>query len=128
MNIETIRGAGITIEELRAIGGGAKSDFWLQLKADMYGTKIVRMEVTEAACLGMAMLAATAARKYRDIREAVRSILRTNATCFPDPDRKAYYEEMFQKYVKLYPLLKQFQGLPLRRHGGFGESRDLKEG
>ncbi len=34
-NIDLLRNAGIPISELHAVGGGARSDLWLQLKADI---------------------------------------------------------------------------------------------
>ena len=44
-----------------ATGGGAKSNLWLQLKADVLGAKFVTTNCDEPACRGAAMLAATAA-------------------------------------------------------------------
>lgn len=46
-NVECLAGAGIHIDELRAVGGGAKSDLWLQIKADIMGRKVVTLHVTE---------------------------------------------------------------------------------
>jgi chorismate synthase len=48
------------VAELRAIGGGARSAFWTQLKADVLGRPIVTLNVTEAGCLGAAMLSVQA--------------------------------------------------------------------
>jgi len=109
LGIETMRKAGILIEELRAIGGGAKSEKWLQLKADMYGTRIVKMKVSEAACLGMAMLAGSGTGVYASIEEAVRNLVKPESVYLPDDKRRNYYQEQFEKYRKLYPLLKKFQ-------------------
>lgn len=49
--------AGVKVEQLNAVGSGAKSDTLLQLKADIVGLKIVRPDVGEAACRGAALLA-----------------------------------------------------------------------
>ncbi|MDP6106925.1 MAG: FGGY-family carbohydrate kinase, partial [Candidatus Brocadiia bacterium] len=48
LNLEILAQAGVEVTEFRAIGGGAKSDFWLQLKADMYRRPVVRLQVPEA--------------------------------------------------------------------------------
>ena len=41
--VELLEEAGVPIRELRAIGGGAKSRLWMQLKADLMGKKIVSL-------------------------------------------------------------------------------------
>jgi len=45
-----------------ATGGGAKSDLWLRIKADMLGVEFVTTECAEPACLGASMLAAVATK------------------------------------------------------------------
>ena len=63
------------VKELRAIGGGAKSEKWLQLKADIFDREVLSLDVSEAASLAMAMLAGVAVGEYKDVQEAVRSEL-----------------------------------------------------
>jgi xylulokinase len=46
--------------EIRCAGGGARSDLWLQIKADMLGTTLVATECPEPTSLGAAMLAGRA--------------------------------------------------------------------
>jgi len=109
MNLHLIRKAGFRVNELRAIGGGAKAPKWLQLKADMYKTKIVTLAVSEAASLGMAMLAGTAVGKYGSIEEAVKILVRSGKAYYPNRKRAAYYDEQFEKYRKLYPAFKKLK-------------------
>ncbi|GAG55268.1 unnamed protein product [marine sediment metagenome] len=40
--MDKLREAGIPLEEIRAIGGGAKSERWLQLRADVLGKRVWR--------------------------------------------------------------------------------------
>ena len=54
-----IQGAGIPIEEVRCMGGAARSDLWLRIKADICGLPMVRMREEETSTLGCALLAAT---------------------------------------------------------------------
>ena len=56
-NLSILQEAGFGFSELRAVGGGAKSDKWMQIKADILGVPLTRMRVTEATCAGAAMLA-----------------------------------------------------------------------
>ena len=47
LNLKTLEeAAGVKVERLRAVGGGAKSKMWLQLKADMTGKEVVSLDVS----------------------------------------------------------------------------------
>ena len=51
INIETMRQAGIVINELRSVGGAAKSPIWLQIKADITGCKVATLKVRKLHAL-----------------------------------------------------------------------------
>jgi len=101
-NIEAIEEHGTRITELRAIGGGAKSRFWLQLKADIAKRKVAVPNVTEAAALGAAILAGVGARIYGNTEEAVGSIYKEKQTFTPTVEAGRIYEQHYQLYKKLY--------------------------
>jgi xylulokinase len=107
LNLHLMKEAGMDVKELRAIGGGAKSDKWLQLKADVFDREVLALDVSEAASLGMAMLGGVAVGEYKDVREAVSLLVKEKKRFFPNRPKAAKYEEKFEKYRKLYPLLKQ---------------------
>jgi xylulokinase len=97
-NVAHIRGSGYALEELRSIGGAAKSDFWLQMQADVTGLPVRRPLVTEAATLGAAMLAACGSGEFGSLASSVEALFRPGARFEPDPARAAPYEEAFQRY------------------------------
>jgi xylulokinase len=107
LNIELLAEAGIHLKELRAVGGGAKSDRWLQLKADIFNRPVTSLEASEAACLGVALLAGTAAGVYRSLDEAVAATVRPVRTYEPDPGRAAFYQDRLALYRSLYPLTRE---------------------
>jgi len=109
LNIELLADAGVELDELRAVGGGAKSERWLQLKADVFNRRVVSLETSEAACLGVALLAGTAAGAYRSLGEAVAATVRPTRTYTPDPQRARFYGEQFGRYRRLYPLTEQLR-------------------
>ena len=109
LNIELLTEAGIELEELRAVGGGAKSERWLQIKADIFNRRVVSLETSEAACLGVALLAGVAAGAYGSLEEAVAATVRAVRTYEPEPRRAAYYEDQFARYRQLYPLTRQLK-------------------
>lgn len=108
-NVEILREAGVEVDEFRAIGGGAKSDFWLQLKADMFNRPVVKLEVAEAASLGMAIAAGLAAGVYKSASQAAADLIVPKATFTPDPAKARYYDDRLAQYRELYPLLKEWQ-------------------
>lgn len=108
LNIERMEKVGIKIEELRAIGGGAKSERWLQLKADTFGKRILTLEVSEAACLGAAMLGGLAAGVFPSLKEAVERMVTVKQVYEPEPAAHAKFEEKYAHFIQIYPLLKDF--------------------
>ncbi len=107
LNLETLRGSGMMISELIAIGGGAKSERWLQLKADILGIPIRKADVTESGCLGAAMLA-MAADTGEDLRKIAQELVRLANTIDPNPQNTRVYDEKFNSYLDLYPAMKTF--------------------
>ncbi len=109
LNVDILRQAGVEVDEFRAIGGGAKSDFWLQLKADMYNRRVVKLAVPEAASLGMAIAAGLAAGVYTSASQAAAELIRPEAVFVPDIGRARYYDEKLEQYRELYGALKEWQ-------------------
>ena len=105
-NLDYWTTAGIDVKELRAAGGGAKSPRWLQIRADIMGRPIATLKVREAACLGAAILAGTAAGVYSSLDEGIARAVRLGDTYEPAPDQVRAYEERYAVYRELYPSLK----------------------
>lgn len=103
LNLANMESCGISVRELRCIGGGARSAPWLQMKADITGRRVVSMACEEAGCLGAVMLAGMGSGQFRSLREAGGDLLHERGVFLPDPERAARYEEAYQTYLKLYP-------------------------
>jgi len=106
LNLDLLREGGVEIEELRAIGGGARSDLWLQLKADITGIPVVAPAITEAASWGAALLAGVGAGYFASAAQAAEEMLNLARRFEPDPERMARYEERYALYREVYPTLK----------------------
>ncbi len=92
---------GLACDEIRVIGGGARSDLWNQVKADVLGVRYVRLARDDYAMLGDILLAGHAVGLYPDLRaEATRFAARDRAW-EPDRARTAHY----RRYVELYRTL-----------------------
>lgn len=105
LNLDILDRSGVRISELVAIGGGAKSRALIQLKADVLNRPIARASVTEAGCMGAAMLA-KAADNGTDVKNIAADWVRLTDLLEPDPGNAAFYQEQFGSYLKLYPTLK----------------------
>jgi xylulokinase len=105
LNLEILGRSGISIGELRAIGGGAKSRAWVQLKADVLNKPITTVQVTEAACFAGAMFACSA-RTGEPAASVAKRWVKTGSVLEPNPENAAAYDEKFASYVKLYPAVK----------------------
>ena len=101
-NIDLIRSRGAAVDEIRSLGGGAKSDLWLQMKADILNVPVRRPVIQEAATFGDALMAGTGAGIYPDLVEASERLCRFDRTFEPRPEVGALYEEPFERYRALY--------------------------
>jgi xylulokinase len=105
-NLDLLRDAGVDIAELHAVGGGARSPLWLQLKADICRLPLRLPGVTEAACLGAALLAGAGVGVYESLEQAVAQTVRFARRVDPDPERAAAYDARYRLYQQLYPALR----------------------
>jgi xylulokinase len=100
-SLEIMRGLGVSVDQVRATGGGARSSLWRELQADIYGVPIHRTTADEGPAHGAALLSGVAAGVYRDVEEACSTVwLREEVT---EPERSAIYEEHYEVYRSLYP-------------------------
>lgn len=106
VNLDLLKRGGVEIEELRAIGGGARSALWLQLKADITGIPVVAPRVTDAACWGAALLAGYGAGCFDSIAEAAQATVHLERRYEPHSARVAAYRERYELYRDMYPTLK----------------------
>lgn len=105
LSVDVMEAAGISVRELRAIGGGAKSPRWLQTKADIFGKPVVAMDVSEAACLGVAILAGVATEVFSSIEEGVARMVRVKHTYEPDMAVHERHMEKAERFARIYPAL-----------------------
>jgi xylulokinase len=106
--LDGLPAAGIPVDSCRAVGGGSKSDAWLQLTADIFGIPVVRPAVTEAGVLGAATIAGVGAGVWSSYDEAVEQMVSLERTFEPRPDVHEAYEPQYEKYRQIWPLMKDF--------------------
>lgn len=101
---------GTSLARLIAVGGGARSQLWCQIIADITGKFVQRSKTREASSLGAAIIAAQAAGIYSTIKEASEKMTCLETEGFsPDPARQALYIQLFEQvYQYLYPALQPY--------------------
>jgi xylulokinase len=104
--LEIMREMGIPITQVRASGGGARSAFWRQLQADIYGQPIVLTNATEGPAYGVALLAGVGTGVWGSVEQACKSAIRETEKVRPSKRASAGYGPVYQTYRKLYFDLK----------------------
>lgn len=103
---ELIANAGLPANiEVRVSGGGAKSQLWRQILADVLKAPLVTTNSTEGAAFGAALLAAVGAGLYTTVPEACAQTIATGPATTPSAD-SAIYDDTYALYGGLYPALK----------------------
>ncbi|MBQ3573922.1 MAG: hypothetical protein IJA16_04930, partial [Clostridia bacterium] len=98
---ENLEYLGVEAEEIRAMGGGAKSPLWCRMKADITGKRLVTLENEETACLGSAILAGVGIGLYPSVDAAAEKILTKNTYVPQNND----YTKCYEGYIKADGLL-----------------------
>lgn len=91
-------------EQIAVVGGGAQSEYFMQLKADMFQLPVLSMQHKEAGTMGAMLLAAAGAGYYRDLREAARSCIKIKRTFYSDEKIHDQYVKKFERYQKYREL------------------------
>lgn len=105
-SFEVAKSLGIKIERTKICGGGAKSPLWKKIMANVLNIKVDVIESEEGPALGGAMLAAVACDEYNSVEEAASRLVKVVDTIEPDPELAAKYDKKYQKFVKIYPAVK----------------------
>lgn len=101
-NLDALEEMGISVSEIRSLGGGARSDFWNQLKADMTGRRLITMQCKEAASLGAAILAGKALGVFGTIEDACGDMVQIDRVYEPNDTYREVYDNAYIKYKKLF--------------------------
>ena len=103
---EIFKELGVAPTEMIFCGGGAKSPFWRQMFADVYGCRLRTTRSQGDPSIGAAILAAVGTGEYSSVEAACREMVALDEVMPPDPDRIRRYAEHYAVYRELYPLLK----------------------
>lgn len=108
MAYQTLDQLNINADVIRITGGGAASDYTLQLRADIFGVPMETIDNNQAGTMGCAILAAHAVRPDVSIEELIQNMVHTKKRFTPRPQYHDLYMKHYRHYKKLYNMLTNF--------------------
>lgn len=105
-SLELIKNMGQRITEVRVSGGGARSDIWRHILADVFGTEIVMTTITEGAAYGAALLAGVGTHVYASLPDACDHTIHVTQRITPNEKNAQKYQSLYAVYQSLYPTMK----------------------
>lgn len=105
-SLEIFRESGTNVESIRLGGGGARSETWSQIQADVYGKKVDILDADEGAAFGAAILAGVGAGAWKTVDEACERTIRVAKTIEPNPESVRVLNRNYEAYGLLYEALR----------------------
>lgn len=99
-NCQAITGMGAELTSIIATGGGARSEVWCQLQADITGLPVCIPTEKEAACLGAAIIAAVSNSRFADYQQAVDCCVSFSGTF--EPRKDSNFEAKYRRFCAFY--------------------------
>jgi xylulokinase len=104
--LEIVAGLGVPVSAVRASGGGARSPFWRQILADVFGKRVATVASPEGSAYGAALLAMVGTGEYATVPEACRATIAEPESIDPQTAEMLTYAGGYEIYRTLYPALK----------------------
>lgn len=105
-SFELILNKGIDPHQVRITGGGANSELWAQILADILGQELNKTSVYEGPAFGAALLAGVGADIYEDLDQAIDQTIDVRTVASPTQSNRDLYDEQYEIYQSLYGSLK----------------------
>ncbi|HEX6803831.1 MAG TPA: xylulokinase [Terriglobales bacterium] len=96
----------VPVNHVRLGGGGARSDLWRQIQADVYACEVEVLAAEEGAAYGGALLAGVGAKWWSSVEEACDAVVKVQKRVKPAPSALETMRRQYENYRLLYPALK----------------------
>lgn len=97
----TIVDMALPVDEIRLIGGGAKSDLWTQIISAVFARPVVRPAGSDAS-FGAALLAGVGSGLFADTVAAAEQCIQVRDVVAPDPQLVEVYARLFPLYGRIH--------------------------
>lgn len=102
INMEQLKKSGIHFERMQATGGGARSQVWMQMKADVLNIPITALDTVDAGTVGSAMLTGVAVGCFENLEKAKSLMVEKRRVYEPNLDMHKRYMEIYERYKCVY--------------------------
>ncbi|WP_102272518.1 xylulokinase [Cytobacillus massiliigabonensis] len=106
-SISLFRQKGKRVDTIISVGGGAKNDSWLQMQADIFNARIVKLKNEQGPSLGAAMLAAYGVGWFPSLNECAKKFIIYTKDFHPQKDQVEQYQSLFEVYQMVYSHTKE---------------------
>ena len=106
-SIEVAKSLGISIQASRICGGGAKSELWKTIMANVLNLELECLETEQGPGMGGAMLAMVACGEFADVASACDRFVRVASRVKPQKELAERYEAKYQQFRKIYPACRE---------------------
>ncbi|MBX5479299.1 MAG: xylulokinase [Pyrinomonas methylaliphatogenes] len=108
---EIFREMRVPVERVRLGGGGARSQLWRQIQADIYGYEVETVEAEEGAAYGAAILAGVGVGAWPSVDAACKAVVRVASRTSPDEQTAQVMDRQYAAFRALYPALRSVVSL-----------------
>jgi autoinducer 2 (AI-2) kinase len=93
--------SGINIPQLRICGGQAKSNFYLQMQADVIGKQVLVPKIKEAASFGAIICASVGSGLYTNFQDAADKMVKIESVIEPNESNHKKYNDIFEHWKSI---------------------------
>jgi xylulokinase len=97
----------VPVETIRLGGGGARSELWRQIQADVYNQAVEIVEAEEGAAFGAALLAGVGCKLWPTVDAACDEVVRVKTRVDTNPHSVQLLNRQYQAFRGLYPALRE---------------------
>ncbi len=105
-SFEVAKSLGIQIDRSNICGGGAKSELWKKIMANVLGIPLDTVKTEQGPGYGGAILAMVGCGEFESVNTACDSLVEISDTVYPDEDISALYSKKYETFKEIYPSLK----------------------
>lgn len=109
LHSDAFKKAGIDLKAVRSVGGGARIDDQLQLKANITGLNVIKGNVSESSALGAAAFAGVAIGIIKHPSEAFATVTHKEKEFVPEKRAGIKFEEAYERYALLFKTIHEFE-------------------
>lgn len=106
LNREALGKDADRVTMLYATGGGAHSQEWMQMKADVLGLPVTALSTVDAGTVGSAMLTGIVTGCFADLQDAASHMVEKKAVYYPREDMHEMYMKIYQRYRMVYQAVR----------------------